>query len=263
MSLRFSIITAVRNRVGTIASTMASVHAQSWPELEHIVVDGGSTDGTLAVLEQYRSSIAQLIGGPDQGVYDALNKGLRHVTGDVVGFMHSDDEYASPDVLAKVAAAFEDPSVNAVYGDLVYVSQRDPSHVVRYWRAGAYSRAKLASGWMPPHPTLYVRRELYDRFGGFDTRYRIAADYECMLRLLWKHGIRPVYIPEVMVRMRTGGMSNASLFTMLRKSFEDFTALRQNQLGGVKALLLKNMTKLPQFVAREPLGLSAAPRRSV
>jgi glycosyltransferase involved in cell wall biosynthesis len=263
MPLRFSIITAVRNRADTIASTMASVQGQSWGNVEHIVVDGGSTDGTLAVLEQYRSGIARLIGGPDAGAYDAMNKGLRHAMGDVVGFMHSDDEYASPDVLATVAKAFEDPAVGAVYGDLVYVSRRDPSHVVRYWRAGAYSRAKLARGWMPPHPTLYVRRELYERFGGFDTRFRIAADYDYMLRLLWKHGIGLAYIPQVLVRMRTGGISNRSLFTLLQKSFEDFTALRQNQLGGVKALLLKNMTKLPQFVLREPLGLPAGSRRSL
>lgn len=263
MSLRITVITAVRNRADTIGSTMASVHGQSWPHVEHIVVDGGSTDGTLAVLDRYGHGIARLIGGPDAGAYDAMNKGLRHATGDVVGFMHSDDEYASPEVLSRVAKAFEDPSVGAVYGDLVYVSQRDPSHVVRYWRAGHYSRAKLAWGWMPPHPTLYVRREIYERFGGFDTRFRIAADYDCMLRLLWGHGIRLAYVPEVLVRMRTGGMSNRSLFTLLQKSVEDFSALRQNQLGGVKALLLKNMTKLPQFVVREPLGFPAGPRRSL
>ena len=252
MALRISIVTAVRNRAATVAATMESVRAQTWRGVEHIVVDGASTDGTLSVLDRYRDSIAQLVSEPDRGVYDALNKGIRRASGDVVGFLHSDDEYASPQALARVAAAFEDPSVDAVYGDLVYVSQHNPHHVVRYWRAGAYSQPKLALGWMPPHPTFYVRRELYEQLGGFDTRYRIAADYDHMLRLLWRGGVRPAYVPEVLVRMRTGGVSNRSLFTMLQKSCEDFGALRQNQLGGVKALLLKNMSKLPQFVLRKP-----------
>ena len=252
MSLRFSIVTAVRNRAGTVAATMESVRAQTWRGVEHIVVDGASTDGTLSVLNRYRDSIAQLVSEPDRGVYDALNKGIRRASGDVIGFLHSDDEYASPSALAQVAAAFEDPRVDAVYGDLVYVSKNNPDQVVRYWRAGAYSRPKLALGWMPPHPTFYVRRELYEQLGGFDTRYRIAADYDHMLRLLWRGAVRPAYVPQVLVRMRTGGMSNRSLFTMLQKSCEDFAALRQNQLGGVKALLLKNMTKLPQFVLRKP-----------
>lgn len=263
MSLRISVVTAVHNRADTIAATMASVHAQTWRDVEHIVIDGASTDGTLQTLEGYRGRIAQFVSEPDHGVYDALNKGIARASGDVIGFLHSDDEYASTSVLAKVAAAFEDPKVDAIYGDLVYVSQRDPSHVVRYWRAGQCSRTKLAWGWMPPHPTLYVRRELYERFGGFDTRYRIAADYESMLRLMWKHQVRAAYLPEVLVRMRTGGLSNRSLVTMLRKSFEDFTALRQNQLGGVAALLCKNMVKLPQFVAREPIHLPAAPHRGI
>jgi glycosyltransferase involved in cell wall biosynthesis len=263
MSLRFTVITAVRNRADSIAAAMESVHSQRWADIEHIVVDGASSDGTLDVLERYRDRVAHLISEPDRGMYDALNKGLRRATGDVVGFMHSDDEYASDESLAQVAAAFRDPKIGAVYGDLVYVSTANPQRVVRYWKAGPYDRARLGGGWMPPHPTFYVRREFYEQVGGFDLRYRIASDYDNMLRMLWVHNVKAAYVPHVLVRMRTGGMSNRSVFTMLQKSCEDFAALRQNQLGGIGTLLFKNAAKIPQFVLREPLSMPAARTRSI
>jgi glycosyltransferase involved in cell wall biosynthesis len=255
MSLHISVITAVLNRAQTLEASLRSVQAQSWPHVEHIVVDGGSTDGSLAIIERARAGIAQVLPGPDGGLYDALNKGIRAARGDVVGFMHADDTYATPEALARVAAAFEDPAVDAVYGDLEYLSKDGSQRVVRYWRAGSYRREQLAQGWMPPHPTFYVRRECYARLGGFDTRFRISADYENMLRLLWRGGLRAAYIPEVLVRMTLGGMSNGTLLQMLRKSREDYAAMRQNGIGSLQALLLKNVTKLPQFVVR------AAPAR--
>ena len=248
MSLHISVITAVLNRAGTLGATLRSVRDQDWPDVEHIVIDGGSADGTLAVLDAYKDGISKIISEPDRGLYDALNKGIRQASGDVIGFMHADDEFASPDALSRVASAFEDPAVGAVYGDLVYVGKDDVSRIVRYWRAGQYQRAQLTQGWMPPHPTFYVRRDVYSRFGTFDTRYRIAADYENMLRILWRGRVQAAYIPEVLVRMRMGGLSNLSLFNVLCKSREDYAALRQNGIGGLQALLLKNVTKLPQFV---------------
>jgi glycosyltransferase len=250
MSLHISVITAVLNRAPTLAAALRSVHGQAWPNVEHVVIDGGSTDGSLDILRQHQSGIAKLVSEPDDGIYDALNKGIRVATGDVIGFMHADDEFATPDALARIAQAFEDPAVDAVYGDLVYVRKDDTSQVVRYWRAGNYERGQLANGWMPPHPTFYVRREVYSRFGGFDTSYRIAADYENMLRILWSGGVKATYIPQVLVRMRVGGISNMSFFNVLHKSREDYAALRQNGIGGLQAVLLKNVTKLPQFVAR-------------
>jgi glycosyltransferase involved in cell wall biosynthesis len=250
MSLHISVISAVLNRAATLGDSLRSVHSQRWPDVEHIVIDGGSTDGSLAILDQHKSRISKIVSEPDGGLYDALNKGLRHASGDVIGFMHADDEFATPQALTRVAAAFEDPDVGAVYGDLVYVRKHDVSRVVRYWRAGHYERAQLMQGWMPPHPTFYARREVYSRFGGFDTRYRIAADYENMLRILWRGRIKAVYIPEVLVRMRLGGVSNASIFNMLHKSREDYSAMRENGIGGLQALVLKNVTKLPQFVMR-------------
>jgi glycosyltransferase involved in cell wall biosynthesis len=250
MSLQISVITAVFNRAGTLSEALRSVREQECDNLEHIVVDGGSTDGTLQVIHAHRADLAKIISEPDRGLYDALNKGIRAASGDVVGFMHADDQFASPTALSRIARAFEDPSVDAVYGDLVYVKKHDISQVVRYWRAGQYRRSQLCHGWMPPHPTFYVRRDFYSRFGGFDTRYRIAADYENMLRILWRGRARAAYIPEVLVRMRLGGVSNLSLFNMLQKSREDYAAMRQNGIGGLQALMLKNLTKLPQFVTK-------------
>lgn len=252
MSLQVSVITAVYNGASTIGEAVRSVSGQTWQHVEHIVVDAGSTDGTLQVLDEHKGGISKLISEPDEGLYYGLNKGIRHASGDVIGFMHADDSFASPRALERVAAAFEDPEVGAVYGDLVYVSKRDSSKVVRYWRAGQYRRDHLAHGWMPPHPTFYVRRDLYSKVGAFDTRYRIAADYDHMLRVLWGANVKAAYVPEVLVRMRVGGLSNRSMFALLHKSFEDFAALRENGLGAFQALVLKNVTKLPQFVAREP-----------
>ena len=250
MSLQISVITAVLNRVKTLGDSLRSVHEQSWSDVEHIVVDGGSTDGTLDVIDRHKSGIAKLSSSADKGPYHALNKGISYASGDVVGFMHADDMFASTSALERVAHAFEDPAVGAVYGDLVYVRKEDSSQVIRYWRAGQYQRDQLTLGWMPPHPTFYVRRELYQRYGDFNTRYKIAADYDHMLRLLWRGRVQAAYIPEVLVRMRMGGISNGSVFNILNKSREDYSAMRENGIGGLQTLLLKNVSKLPQFMVR-------------
>jgi glycosyltransferase len=254
MSLQVSVITAVKNRARTVGACLRSVQGQTWKGVEHILIDGCSTDGTLGILAAGRAEGSKLISEADGGVYEALNKGLRMASGDIVGFLHADDEYASPESLERIVRAFDDPSVEAVYGDLVYVRENNPSRVVRYWRAGPYSRNQLAHGWMPPHPTFYVRRDVYARCGGFDTRYRIAADYENMLRVLWGAGARTAYVPHVLVRMRTGGMSNR-LLNMFLKSREDYAAMQENGLGGVQALILKNVAKLPQFMVRTSAAL--------
>ena len=252
MNLKISVITAVFNRADTVAEALASVHSQSWPAVEHIVIDGGSTDGSLPILQAHGAQLAALVSEPDKGIYDALNKGIRRATGDVVGFLHADDLYETPESLAQVAAAFDDPAVDAVYGDLVYVRQEDPSKVVRYWRAGPLMAGSLERGWMPPHPTFYVRRSVYERLGLFDTRFRIAADYESILRILGRGRARSAYVPQVLVRMRLGGISNRSLRSMLMKSREDYAAMQINGIGGINALLRKNLSKLPQFLSRAP-----------
>jgi glycosyltransferase len=249
-SPRISIVTVVFNRAATVADALRSVQAQRYDEVEHVVVDGASEDGTLDVIEAHRVPSMRVVSEPDEGIYDALNKGMALATGDVLGLMHSDDAYADGDVLADVARCFEDESVDAVYGDLEYVAAEDPTRVVRFWSAGDFSETRLRRGWMPPHPTLFVRRAVIERLGGYDTSFRIAADYDAILRWFGRGGLRASYLPRVLVRMRLGGVSNASLGHLLRKSREDYRALRRNEVGGAMALLLKNASKLPQFMER-------------
>jgi len=257
MTLKISIVTATWNCASTVGDCLDSVAAQTWTEREHVVIDGASRDATVAVLEARHARIAVLVSEPDQGIYDALNKGIAHASGDVVGFLHADDVYASPDVLARVAEAFADPDVAAVHGDLQYVRKDDTSQVVRHWRSGPFNSARLRRGWMPPHPTLYVRREWYERIGGFDTRYRIAADYHSILRLFSQPDFRSAYVPKVFVKMRLGGASNRSLKNIVRKSREDLDALRSTGVGGVGTLAWKNLSKLTQF-RRSAAGVRAA-----
>jgi len=248
--VKISVITAVFNSHRTVATAIESTLSQTGVNTDLVVIDGGSDDGTLDVLNGYKGRIGTLLSEPDHGIYDALNKGIRSASGDVVGFLHSDDMFADSSVLSRVAAAFADPTVDAVYGDLLYVDKNDPDRVIRYWRAGEFSRERLGWGWMPPHPTFYVRRSVYERLGGFDTSYRIAADYDCMLRFLGAAGLRVAYIPEVLVKMRLGGASNRTLRNIVRKSSEDLRALRRNGVGGIGALIWKNLSKLPQFLRR-------------
>ena len=248
--MKISVITAVYNAKDTITEAIESVLSQDYSDVELVVIDGASTDGTTKLLQAYRDKITVFISEPDEGIYDALNKGIRHATGDIVGFLHADDLFASESILSNIADMFCDASVDAVYGDLEYISQSEQNKVIRYWHAGEFSAGKLAQGWMPPHPTFYVRRAHYTKLGAFDTSYRIAADYDCMLRLLSNPSFRCAYIPQVLVRMRVGGESNRSLKNITRKSLEDHRALKKNKIGGWHTLLLKNIRKLPQFFSR-------------
>lgn len=245
-----SIVTAVYNRAGTVGEALSSVAAQSHRSIEHLVQDGGSTDGTLEILRNSGSSLA-VVSEPDTGIYDAINRGIARAQGEIIGLMHSDDLFAAPDILAEVSEAFADPNVDAVYGDLDYVSLEDTSRVVRRWRSGEFSPDRLSQGWMPPHPTLYLRRQVFERHGVYDTSFRIAADYDAILRYFSQKEFRAVYIPRVFVKMRLGGASNASLGHIVRKSREDYWALRRNGLGGVSTLARKNFSKLHQFTARD------------
>lgn len=249
--MKISVVTAVFNRVATIGDAMASVQAQSYGTIEHIIQDGGSTDGTLDVVRRAATRNTHIVSGHDGGIYDAINRGIARATGDVIGLMHSDDVFADDHVLEKVARTFATQDVDGVYGDLQYVAASDPTRVVRHWRSGAYRPALLKRGWMPPHPTLYLRREVFDRHGLYDTSLRIAADYDAMLRYLRRGQIRLGYIPEVLVKMRTGGESNRSLGRIILKSREDLRALRNNGVGGIATLAAKNLSKLGQFLVKD------------
>lgn len=249
--MRLSLVTAVWNRAGTIADAMNSARNQTHLDFEHVVQDGGSSDGTTEIVRRLSDERTKFESAHDGGIYDALNRGIARASGDVVGLLHSDDIFAHDQVLARVAAAFDRDDVDGVYGDLEYVAGDDPSRVIRYWQSGSYHPDKLRQGWMPPHPTLFLRREVFERHGAYDTDFRIAADYEAILRWLTKGRIRLAYIPEVLVKMRVGGESNRSLGRILRKSREDLRAIRRHGIGGVDVLLAKNLSKLSQFLRRD------------
>lgn len=248
LRVKISVITATYNCADTIAEAMRSVAEQTHPTVEHVVVDGASRDGTWELVQAHRTPSVVAHSEPDRGIYDALNKGIARSSGDIVGFLHADDLFADRGVLALVAEAFSDPEVDAVYGDLQYVRKDNPARVVRHWRSRPFTLGMLRRGWMPPHPTLYVRRSIYQRLGGFDTSYRVAADYEFILRLFSQPGLRAIYLPRVMVRMRVGGVSNRSLRNIARKSAEDWRALRYHRVGGIATLAWKNLSKLGQFI---------------
>jgi glycosyltransferase len=248
--MKISIITAVYNRVDTISRAIKSVRSQTFCNVEHVIQDGNSTDGTLQVVQQFSNISTKLISKPDTGIYDAINRGIVRSSGDIVGLMHSDDFFAHDSVLEMVADAFSDPNIDGVYGDLQYVASNNPTRVIRHWRSGAYEPSKLRYGWMPPHPTLYLRRQVFDHWGLYDINFRIASDYDAMLRYLVKGQIKLAYIPEVLVKMRVGGESNRSLGRILLKSREDLQAIRQNGVGGLGTLACKNLSKIPQFFKR-------------
>jgi glycosyltransferase involved in cell wall biosynthesis len=249
-NVKISIITITKNCKSTLPDCIASVLEQKYTNREHVIVDGASTDGTVNVIYQFRHQISTFISEPDKGIYDALNKGLQLTTGEVVGFLHADDRYASDIALSSIAQVFNDSTVCAVFGDLEYVSQSDGSTVVRRWIGNPFSKRDLAWGWMPAHPTLYVRREWYARINGFDTSYAIAADYFSVLQMFSQPDFKATYIPSVLVKMRLGGASNRSLKAVIRKSVEDWRALRSSGFifpNALRALACKNLRKLSQF----------------
>lgn len=249
--MKISVITAAYKSKATVGEAIASVAAQTHPDVEHLVIDGNSEDGTLAAIERSAHNRMRLISEPDDGIYDALNKGVRNATGDVIGFIHSDDFLAHDRALAQIATAFEDPAVEAVFSDLDYVSQADTSRVIRHWSTGAFQPQRLKYGWMPAHPTLYLRREVYERFGSYDHNLGISADYDFILRYFSQATGKSVYIPEVLYKMRVGGVSNRNWAKIRQKMEEDLLAIRSNHVGGLHTLALKNLSKVGQFLVRQ------------
>ncbi len=247
--LKISIITAVHNNADVITDCVTSVLRQT-REVEHIIIDGASTDSTLEIVKRLAPS-ARIFSERDYGIYDALNKGIGMATGDVIGFLHADDVYAAENVIDKVARCMAENASDSCYGDLMYVDRKDTGRTSRYWRAGAYRSGSFELGWMPPHPTFFVRKKIYEQFGTFNTNFIIAADYELMLRFLVKHGITTTYLPEVLIKMRTGGSSNGSLRNLFVKTVEDYKAW---PLNGLKrkwyTIPLKKLVKLQQFFRR-------------
>ncbi len=254
--MKISIITATYNSEATIGETLRSIAEQDYPrdQLEWVVVDGNSSDRTLQVIKDSAFQPDRILSEKDRGIYDALNKGVRMATGDVVGFLHADDVLAGPNVLTRISCAFKNSGADAVYGDLQYVKPTADGafSLVRHWESGIYYARKLKWGWMPPHPTLYLKRGIYeqarmDNGEYFDTSFTCAADYDFMLRVLAGCGVEPAYLRMVLVKMRVGGISNRSLGHIITKSKEDWRVIRRNGVGGLHTLAWKNLGKVRQF----------------
>jgi glycosyltransferase involved in cell wall biosynthesis len=249
--MRMSVITACFNSADTIEDTIRSVVSQKHKDIEYIVVDGNSTDGTLDIVDRYRHRIAHVISGKDKGIYDALNKGLALASGEVVAFLNSDDIYADSNALGDIVAAFDATHPDCVYGDLEYVKRDDRTVVVRKWKAGAYSHGMFIKGWMPPHPSFFARLTCYRTYGGFDPSFHSSGDYELMLRFLHVHRLRVVYLPTVLVKMRSGGISNVTLRNRIRASAEDRRAWKVNGLRpGRLTMIRKPLSKVAQFIVK-------------
>lgn len=248
--MKVSIITATYNSAATIKDTLASVAQQSYPDIDHIIVDGLSKDDTLAQVATY-PHVAKVISEKDKGIYDAMNKGIRAATGDIIGILNSDDFYVDSAVIADVVGQMTVTGAQALYADLQYVAAEDTTKVTRTWRSGKFASDQFKWGWMPPHPTFFVRKELYERYGHFNLALKSAADYELMLRLLFKEGITPAYLPRITVKMRAGGMSNASWRHRLRANAEDRRAWEINGLRPYFfTTYLKPLRKLTQFITK-------------
>jgi len=247
--MKISIITIAYNSAATIEDTIQSVLAQSHDDLEYILVDGASKDGTMDIVNKYKSRISKIISEPDKGIYDAMNKGVLAASGEVVGILNSDDFYADVDVLKDVNAKFEESPIEGLYADLVYIDRDDPLRIIRNWKSGEYQHGLFRKGWMPPHPTFFVKKACYDRLGIYNTSLRSAADYELMLRFIHKEEIKITYLPRVITKMRVGGQSNVSLKNRIKANKEDRKAWEMNGLKpGVFTLVRKPLSKIKQYL---------------
>jgi glycosyltransferase len=266
--MRISIITATHNSAATIAGCIASVNEQTFTNIEHIIIDGDSKDSTLEIIQSTPGRVTRIFSEPDDGIYDALNKGIRQATGEIIGFLHADDEFFTPHTVRQIVNTFSGNAaseetlqqysfkkegkgkaqIHGIYGDLVFMSRQNAKKVVRTWKSKPFQHKNIVYGWAPPHPTLFLRKEVYQKHGEFNTTFKIAGDYEFMLRVMKDPEIRLQYLPEVITKMRMGGASTGSLNGLIQKSKEDIRALRNNGFRSPLAVLaVKNIRKLPQL----------------
>jgi glycosyltransferase involved in cell wall biosynthesis len=249
---KITIITVCRNSAATIKDTLESVASQSFKNLEHIIIDGGSVDGTLAVINEWKKHPVRLISEPDKGMYDAMNKGLRLATGDIIGILNSDDLYYDDHVLENVSAVMDDASVDACYADLIYVDKNNLNKIVRYWKSSDFKKKLFSRGWMPPHPTFFTRRLIYEKYGVFDLNYPLAADVELLARFLERFQIKSVYIPKIFVKMRFGGVSNNSVMNIIKQNIAIYKACKQNDVKMClfSFLVAKIISRIKQYCVK-------------
>lgn len=255
--LRITVITVCFNSARTIRETLASVASQAYDNLEHIIIDGSSRDGTVEIVRSWDGHPVRFLSEPDRGIFDAMNKGLRLATGDVVGFLNSDDVYYDAGVLKKVAETMSDARVDACYADLIYVEKNNLDKIVRFWKSCPFTPGLFGTGWVPPHPTFFARRRIFDRFGLFDLNYSLAADYELMARFLEKSQVHAVYIPQILVKMRYGGASNKNLSNIIKQNLEIYRALKKNNISfcALKFFSAKLISRIRQYASKPSLEL--------
>lgn len=249
--MKISIITTTYNSAKTVEDTIQSVLSQRYSGIEYIIVDGGSTDGTLDIIHKYMSRISKVVSEKDEGMYDAMNKGIQLATGDIIGILNSDDFYISNEVLKKVTDAFLQKDTDCLWGDLLIVDQTDLNKVVRDWKSSPYKEGEFQKGWHPPHPTFFVKKVVYEKYGLFKTDLSTSADYELMLRFLEKNKISSAYIPEVLVKMRNGGEGNKSYYNLVRANIGCYKAFKMNGLKiDLFFIFRKPLFKLQQFTKK-------------
>jgi glycosyltransferase len=249
--LKVSIITVCYNSAATIEDTIKSVLSQDYDNIEYVIIDGVSSDNTLKIIDTYKKDISRILSEKDRGMYDAINKGIELCTGDVIGILNADDFYIDNLVISNVVEQIQKEDVDSLYSDLYYVAAGDTNKVIRNWVSGKYNRQKFLYGWMPPHPTFFVKRAAYEKYGKFNLDLKSAADYELMLRFLYKNNLSTCYLPRPLVRMRVGGMSNVSLKNRINANKEDRLAWSMNGLRPKAfTMLLKPLRKVIQFVRK-------------
>jgi glycosyltransferase involved in cell wall biosynthesis len=249
--VKISIITVSYNSEQTIEDTILSVINQSYKNIEYIIIDGASTDSTHSILNKYQNQISKIISEKDHGIYDAMNKGILAATGDVIGILNSDDMYADSQVIKNIVALLQKENTDGVYADLQYVKKDNTTAIVRTWKSGSYKEGKFLLGWMPPHPTFFVKKQMYDQFGTYNTIFKSAADYELMLRFIHKNKIKLSYLPRVIIKMRAGGKSNVTLSNRIKANIEDRKAWEINELKpNFFTLFIKPLSKLVQFIKK-------------
>ena len=244
--LKISIITATYNSYPNILSMLKNIQSQSYPNIELIIIDGGSTDRTLEEIKKC-NFVTDYISEPDQGIYDALNKGLKLASGQIIGFLHSDDIFADNNIVSEIVNQFKNKKIAGVYGDLQYVEKKNTNNIIRNWRSCNFNANLLKKGWMPAHPTLFLRKETYTKHGNFNLTYKISADYDFMLRVFKDNKLSFFYLPKVITKMRIGGESNRNIKNIILKTKEDYKVIISNKIGNWSTLLLKNFSKFKQF----------------
>lgn len=250
--MKISIITVSFNSAKTIEKTISSVMEQTFDNIEYIIIDGNSGDDTVSIIKRHEKKNIRLISESDKGIYDAMNKGINLATGDVIGFVHSDDLLASPMILENISKIMKEENIDGVYGDLVYVDKTNTNKVIRYWKSKAFNSSLLNKGWMPPHPTLFLRKKVYEKHGYFNLEYKIASDYDLMLRIFGDNTLIFKYLPMLITNMRVGGKSNKNFKNIFKKSYEDYRALKTNKISNpLWVLFQKNIAKLPQFFYKQ------------